>query len=303
MNYLKSFLKVFTLFILISGVSLNIQAQNKKEIARNQSDITASQTGKTVFQDNAELRLNYDKKLAEYRRLRIYLTEENEVFGILKELKAEISENGLLLEKFDLEESESQGFIFAQPVKIIGTANFNELNEFFDKVANRLNLVSVQDFTIRQLAEQKADKTLNAEFTLTVYYSKDDELLTKLPSFSNSFEEQRELEKRIKTLDYSISDLKEYKANQKGSSAVLQAIKERIAMLSGIYLERIVQKDETLLIEGNAPNEKAVTQFGRSLEFSNGLFSDLNTETIRAKDLTVNFVIKCAYKPSKSVKE
>ena len=303
MNYPKLFLKVFTLLVLISGISFNTQAQNKKEIARNQSEKGISQSDKTVSQNNAELRLSYDKKLAEYRRLKIYLAEENEVFRILKELKAEMSESGLLLQKFDLEESESQGFIYAQPVKIEGTANFSELNEFFDKVAKHLILVSVQDFTIRQLAEQKADKTLNAEFILTVYYSKEDELLTKLPSFSNSFEEQRELEKRIKILDYSISDLKDLQTNQKGSNATLEAINERIAMTSGVYLKRIVQKDKSLLIEGNAPDEKTVTQFSRSLEFTDGVFSDLNIETVRGRDSTVNFAIKCAYNPSKAVKK
>jgi hypothetical protein len=80
------------------------------------------------------------------------------------------------------------------------------------------------------------------------------------------------------------------------------------------------QKGETMEIKGNSPDEAQVTQFGRSLEFSNGLFSNLNIETKReelvnqavpasttpgvAKPVSkvnlVNFTIKMAYTPSKA---
>src|SRR6185436_12013950 len=41
------------------------------------------------------------------------------------------------------------------------------------------------------------------------------------------------------------------------------------------------QKDSELIIKGESPNEAAVTRFGQSLEFSSGLFSNLNIETSR----------------------
>ena len=58
-------------------------------------------------------------------------------------------------------------------------------------------------------------------------------------------------------------------------------MRERIAMVPGIYLQSIEQKGESVEIKGNSPDESQVTQFGRSLEFSNGLFSNLNIETKR----------------------
>ena len=42
-----------------------------------------------------------------------------------------------------------------------------------------------------------------------------------------------------------------------------------------------------MTIEGHSPNEAAVTQFGRSLEFSSGAFSNVNMETER-KELTID---------------
>lgn len=132
--------------------------------------------------------------------------------------------------------------------------------------------------------------------------------------------EQKELEARIKNIDMRIEAIKKLRASQAGPSAVLEALRERIAMVPGLYLESVEQAGEQLTIKGNSPDEQAVTQFGRSLEFSSGLFSNLSIETQRkeeqsqqfaptptnpqnsdANKLTlVGFSIKCAYTPSKS---
>ena len=41
------------------------------------------------------------------------------------------------------------------------------------------------------------------------------------------------------------------------------------------------QKDAELMIKGESPNEASVTRFGQSMEFSSGLFTNLNIETQR----------------------
>ena len=131
--------------------------------------------------------------------------------------------------------------------------------------------------------------------------------------------EQKELEDKIAAIDKRISAIKKLRDEQKGPSAVLEAMRERIAMVPGIYLQSIEQKGEQIEIKGNSPDEAQVTQFGRSLEFSNGLFSNLNIETKREevqnqmaavtttngtkevpKVNVVNFTIKTAYTPSKA---
>jgi Tfp pilus assembly protein PilN len=124
--------------------------------------------------------------------------------------------------------------------------------------------------------------------------------------------EQKELETKIAAIDARINAIKKLREEQKGPSAVLEALRERIAMVPGLYLQSVEQKGEVVEIKGNSPDEAAVTQFGRSLEFSNGLFSNLNIETKREevtpqnaaapapgaepkKVNVVNFTIKAGY--------
>ncbi len=151
----------------------------------------------------------------------------------------------------------------------------------------------------RQLAEQK---TIAAELEVVM-------------------NEQKELEGKISSIDGRIDAIKKLRASQAGPSAVLDAMRERVAMVPGLYLESVEQTGDSLIFKGNSPDESQVTQFGRSLEFSNGLFSNLNIETVRAevtnqnapvkvvktgampetpKLQIVNFTIKCAYTPSKA---
>ena len=130
--------------------------------------------------------------------------------------------------------------------------------------------------------------------------------------------EQKDLEAKINAIDARINAIKTLRANQAGPSAVLEAMRERVSMVPGLYLESVEQKGDQLEFKGNSPDESQVNQFGRSLEFSNGLFSNLNIETKRedvmnnqvsavavasnpdaGKLSIVKFTIKCAYAPSK----
>lgn len=131
--------------------------------------------------------------------------------------------------------------------------------------------------------------------------------------------EMNELESKIQKIDSRIAAIKKLRDSQAGPSAVLDAMRERIAMVPGLYLESVEQTGEQLTVKGNSPDESAVTQFGRSLEFSGGLFSNLNIETQRKekpnqppppvgpngaetspKQEIVGFTIRCAYTPSKA---
>ena len=93
--------------------------------------------------------------------------------------------------------------------------------------------------------------------------------------------EQMELEKKSKEIQARIDAIKKLRESQQGPSAVLQEIKARFDAVPGLYLTSIEQKDSEITIKGESPNEYSVTKFGQSLEFSNGLFSNLNIETQR----------------------
>lgn len=93
--------------------------------------------------------------------------------------------------------------------------------------------------------------------------------------------EQQELQKKTDEVQSRIDAIKKLRESQQGPSAVLQEIKARFDAVPGLYLLAIENKDGQITIKGESPNEYSVTKFGQSLEFSGGLFSDLNIETAR----------------------
>jgi Tfp pilus assembly protein PilN len=128
--------------------------------------------------------------------------------------------------------------------------------------------------------------------------------------------EMKELEKRTQEVQTRIDAIKKLRASQQGPVAVLSSINERLPHVQDFRLESIEQKGEELTVKGDSPDEAAVTQFGRSMEFSSGLFANVSIETKRetmevAKDAspasplagdvpkptTVTFTLKCKYTP------
>jgi Tfp pilus assembly protein PilN len=126
--------------------------------------------------------------------------------------------------------------------------------------------------------------------------------------------EQADLEKKAQDIQGRIDAIKKLRESQQGPSAVLREINARFDGVPGLYLKSVEQKDGELTIKGLSPNESSVTRFGQSLEFSSGLFTNLNIETQREtvnspsekgtasqKDTTVlptevvAFTVKCNY--------
>jgi Tfp pilus assembly protein PilN len=93
--------------------------------------------------------------------------------------------------------------------------------------------------------------------------------------------EQMELEKKAQEIQARIDAIKKLRESQQGPSAVLSEIKARFDAVPGLYLQSIENKNGEITIKGESPNEYSVTKFGQSLEFSNGLFGNLNIETQR----------------------
>ena len=129
--------------------------------------------------------------------------------------------------------------------------------------------------------------------------------------------EQAELEKKIADINLRVQAIQKLRAAQQGPSAVLEEIKARVDGVPGLYLKSVEQKESELIIKGESPNEAAVTRFGQSMEFSSGMFTNLNIETVRevpesakkssaaaamaaadpngAQPEVVSFTIKCNY--------
>jgi Tfp pilus assembly protein PilN len=131
--------------------------------------------------------------------------------------------------------------------------------------------------------------------------------------------EQAELEKKTQEIQTRIDAIKKLRSSQQGPVAVLSAINERLPKIPDFRLESIEQKGGELILKGDSPNEAAVTQFSRSMEFSSGLFTNVSIETKRelmekvnagstpaatatseadkplVKPDTVTFTLKCKY--------
>jgi Tfp pilus assembly protein PilN len=124
------------------------------------------------------------------------------------------------------------------------------------------------DYVSSNMAYTAAQKELDAQKRLNL------EMLA-------TQKELQELEKKSKEIQARIDAIKQLRESQQGPSAVLQEIKARFDAVPGLYLTAIENKEGEITIRGESPNEYSVTKFGQSLEFSNGLFSNLNIETQR----------------------
>src|SRR4051794_36288842 len=58
--------------------------------------------------------------------------------------------------------------------------------------------------------------------------------------------EQKELEEKIASIDGRIDAIKKLRSTQAGPSAVLEAMRERIQMVPGLYIESIEQSGDSL---------------------------------------------------------
>ena len=93
--------------------------------------------------------------------------------------------------------------------------------------------------------------------------------------------EQADLEKKMADINLRVTAIQKLRASQQGPSAVLEEIKRRFDSVPGLYLRSVELKENEVIVKGESPNEAAVTRFGQSMEFSSGMFTNLNIETSR----------------------
>ena len=93
--------------------------------------------------------------------------------------------------------------------------------------------------------------------------------------------EQADLEKKIADISFRVDAIQKLRSSQQGPGALLAEIKARFDSVPGLYLSSVEQKDAEVVIKGESPNEASVTRFGQSMEFSSGMFTNLNIETKR----------------------
>src|ERR1044072_7114787 len=93
--------------------------------------------------------------------------------------------------------------------------------------------------------------------------------------------EQADLEKKLKDIQSRIDVIKKLRSSQQGPVSLLSDLNARLPKDPDFRLNSIEQKGGDLTLQGQSPNEFSVTQFGRSLEFSDGLFQNVSIEAER----------------------
>lgn len=174
-------------------------------------------------------------------------------------------------------------------------------------VAGLLALAGVFDFYSARASHTKAKAELQRQ----------EQIAAQMAAVNK---EQADLEKKLKDIQSRIEVIKKLRSAQQGPVSLLSDLNSRLPADPHFRLNSIEQKGGELIIVGQSPNEYAVTQFGRSLEFSDGLFLNVSLEAERKEmelkqaDYTpadgpidpdykpeiFTFKIKCKYGPNQT---
>jgi Tfp pilus assembly protein PilN len=168
-----------------------------------------------------------------------------------------------------------------------------------------LGLAMVFDFYSAAASQKKAKAELE----------KQEQIAAQMAAVNK---EQADLEKKLKDIQSRIEVIKRLRSSQQGPVSLLSDLNSRLPADPNFRLNTIEQKGGELTIEGQSSNEYAVTQFGRSLEFSDGLFQNVSLAAERKaaevnkddyspadgpidenfKPEVFTFTIKCKYGPN-----
>ena len=154
-------------YFVTSGTRAETQAINEQVAqlkSKNQAAIIATQRIN-------EFRSLFATKEQEYDELKVLLPEQREITNVLQGLQDTARGSALIINRFSPRDDAQQDFITAKPVEVEVDSNFNNLRDFFDKMAKLPRIVSVTDFSLKQIDNQSANKTLHAQFLLTAFYA------------------------------------------------------------------------------------------------------------------------------------
>ncbi len=161
--------------LIYSGVWYFVTSVTRTETQALNDQVTQlqqqNQQARIATERIDEFRTLFATKTAEYDELKVLLPEEREITNVLQGLQDTASESRLIVMRFSPREDTQLDFIMAKPVEVEIDTNFNNLRNFFDKMAKLQRIVSISDFKLDQLSTQTGDRTLHARFLLTAYYA------------------------------------------------------------------------------------------------------------------------------------
>ncbi|MGI8996802.1 MAG: type 4a pilus biogenesis protein PilO [Pyrinomonadaceae bacterium] len=124
-----------------------------------------------------DFRAVYARAQADHADLIALLPEQRELTNVLQGLQ-DHARGQLSLRRFTPKDDFQKDFYSGKPIEIEVTGTYNRLGKFFAQMAAYQRIVSITDFQIKQLDEQKTN-TIDGQFTLTAYYVSPEQLQAK----------------------------------------------------------------------------------------------------------------------------
>jgi type IV pilus assembly protein PilO len=132
-----------------------------------------------------EFKATYERAKADYEDLKALLPEQRELTMILANVQ-DRARGRLTLRKFTPRDEVQQDFYTGKPVAVEVSGSYNNLGQFFAQMASYQRIVSITDFKVSKLKENKDGQddgqTLSAEFLLTAYYVSPEKLQPAAPA-------------------------------------------------------------------------------------------------------------------------
>jgi type IV pilus assembly protein PilO len=133
----------------------------------------------------SEFKATYARAQADYDDLKALLPEQRELTMILANVQ-DRARGRLTLRKFTPRDEVQQDFYTGKPVAVEVSGSYNNLGQFFAQMASYQRIVSITDFKVTKLKDNKDAQpdaqTLSAEFLLTAYYVSPEKLQPAAPA-------------------------------------------------------------------------------------------------------------------------
>lgn len=178
--YMQLLILVTFAAVLYAGVWYFYTADARVEVQALNDQVaqlkSQNEAARVATQRINEFRTLYASKEVEYDELKVLLPEQREITNVLQGLQDTASESKLIVQRFSPQEDIQQDSLMAKPVQIEVDSSFNNLRDFFERMAKLQRIVSITDFKLNQLDKQTANRTLHAQFLLTAYYASPEDL-------------------------------------------------------------------------------------------------------------------------------
>ncbi|MET0646241.1 MAG: type 4a pilus biogenesis protein PilO [Pyrinomonadaceae bacterium] len=156
-------------------VTSSTRAETREVETKVESLLRANAGAVVASQRLNEFKANYERAKADYEDLKLLLPEQRELTMVLQNVQ-DRARGRLTLNKFVPKDEVQQDFYTGKPVEVVVTGSYNNLGQFFAQMASYQRIVSITDFKVTKLNEDKgngaakSNQTVSAEFLVTAYY-------------------------------------------------------------------------------------------------------------------------------------